>query len=159
MSDEHEYFSEHLESAKGDNMGHLLIKAARLFNEHSLGRLQASVTPYAGVRMAHLSLMPHLDLEGTRITELARRVGVSKQAVGQLVDDMQRMGLVRRERDPDDGRARRVVFTEKGQAGMLQGLSILDAVGAEVTHVLGEAETGPFLDALRRIIDHFEESP
>ena len=55
-----------------------------------------------------------VDRAGTRLTELARRAGVTKQAMMQMVDDLQGMGCVRRTPDPDDARAKVVRLTAKG---------------------------------------------
>jgi DNA-binding MarR family transcriptional regulator len=58
----------------------------------------------------------HLALEGSRLTELAQSAGMSKQAMGDLVDQCEAWGLVTREPDPRDARARRVCFTATGLA-------------------------------------------
>ena len=67
-----------------------LFKAARLINEDAIARVRERTGE--PVRVAHTALLPHVDLEGTRLTELARRMGVTKQAVGQLVDELEQMG-------------------------------------------------------------------
>ena len=51
-------------------------------------------TGVATIRPSHTALLPHIDLEGTRLTVLAERLGVSKQATSQLVGDMEEMGMV-----------------------------------------------------------------
>lgn len=66
------------------------------------------------VGAAHIHITRHLSLQGSRLTELARSAGMSKQAMGDLVDQCEAWGLVRRESDPLDRRARRVVFTPDG---------------------------------------------
>src|SRR5438270_11986341 len=100
-----------LQSRKQASVGQLLFKAARLFNERAMARVQTRVP---AARLAHTSLLPHIDLDGTRQTEIARRAGVSKQAVGQLVDELVAVGMLARAPDPDDGRAHLVRFTDAG---------------------------------------------
>src|SRR4029079_16603322 len=73
----------------------LLFKASRLANERALARL-ASDPARPPVRPAHTALFPHLDFDGIRLTDLAARVGVTKQAIGQLVDDLAALGMVGR---------------------------------------------------------------
>ena len=73
-------------------------------------------------------------------TGKARRVGISTQAVGQLVDDLEEMGLVIRSPDPDDRRAKRVCFSEQGRQGLLQGLAVLKEVEAELEDAIGSAK-------------------
>ena len=65
---------------------------------------------------SHIHITRHLALQGSRLTELAQRAGVSKQAMGKLVDQCEAWGLVQRQDDPQDARARRVVFTAIGLA-------------------------------------------
>ena len=63
---------------------------------------------------AHVHITRHLALRGSRLTELAKAAGMSKQAMGDLVTQCEAWDLVRREPDPLDARARRIVFTETG---------------------------------------------
>lgn len=66
------------------------------------------------VGAAHVHITRHLGLRGSRLTELAERAGMSKQAMGDLVDQCVAWGLVRREPDPLDARAKRIAFTPAG---------------------------------------------
>jgi DNA-binding MarR family transcriptional regulator len=112
----------------------LLFKASRLANEQALARLASS--PAGGrLRPAHTALFAHLDFDGVRLTELASKAGVTKQAVGQLVDDLVALGVVERVRDPDDRRAKRIRFSRRGYAGLMQGLGVL----LEIQQGLGAA--------------------
>lgn len=68
------------------------------------------------VGAAHVHITRHLPLQGARLTELAAQAGMSKQAMGDLVDQCVAWGMVVREPDPLDARARRVLFTATGLA-------------------------------------------
>jgi DNA-binding MarR family transcriptional regulator len=115
----------------------LLFKAARLLDERALERVsQRKGRPR--LRRSHTSLLPHIDLEGTRITDLAERLGVTKQAASQLVDDLEAVGVLAREPDPDDARARRVVFTRLGREGLLEGLALLRDMESELARSIGD---------------------
>jgi len=114
----------------------LLFRASRLLDEQALARMPTE----AGrprMRRSHTALLPHIDLDGTRVTDLADRVGVSKQAISQLVDDLEAAGVVSREADPEDARAKRVVFTPRGRQGILEGLALLRAMEAELAAEVG----------------------
>jgi hypothetical protein len=67
-----------ISAAKDASVGQLLFRAARLFNELALDRLHAQTGHR--LRPAHTALFPHIELSGSRVTEIARRAGVSKQA-------------------------------------------------------------------------------
>jgi DNA-binding MarR family transcriptional regulator len=143
-------YEDELEAAKRASTLELLFKCARLANEAALARVPGG----AVVRPAHTTLFPHIDLHGTRLTELARRVGISKQAVGQLVDDLEALGMVRREPDPDDGRAKRVVWTERGRQGLLEGLATLQAFEKELAAACGVRRWAGLRGGLIALHDH-----
>jgi DNA-binding MarR family transcriptional regulator len=95
-----------------------------MINERALARANRAFG--TELRAAHTTLFPHIDLEhGTRLTTLAERLGVSKQAAGQLVDEVVAMGLLERRPDPEDGRAKRICFPVSGRHGVLEGLDVL----------------------------------
>jgi DNA-binding MarR family transcriptional regulator len=68
------------------------------------------------VGAAHIHITRHLPQGGARLTTLAQAAGMSKQAMGTLVTQCEAWGMVRREDDPLDARAKRVVFTATGLA-------------------------------------------
>lgn len=112
----------------------VLFRSARLLNDMGVERLQRDAPQ---VRRAHTRLLPHLDFQGIRLTELAARLEVSKQAAGQLVDELQQMGMVERVPDPSDGRARLIRFSQAGHQGLLRGLGELRALEAELAQEVG----------------------
>src|SRR4051812_5626359 len=69
----------------------------------------------SGLARSHSLVFAHLDAEGTRPAEIARRAGISRQAVGQTVAQMKSLGLVKLAPDPTNRRARLVQPTAKGR--------------------------------------------
>ena len=126
-----------LERRKRGSLLQELFRLARLLDETAVARVASSGAPR--LRTSHTALLPHLDLEGTRLVDLAARVGTSKQAVGQLVDDLEAMGVVERVADPEDGRARRVRFTRAGFQALLHGLGVLEQLERDLGAALGRA--------------------
>lgn len=135
------------------HLGRLLGHALRRFDERVLWLMARDVgVPLAlsnlaarnQVGAAHIHITRHLALGGSRLTDLAESAGMSKQAMGDLVDQCEAWGLVRREADPHDKRVRRVVFTESGLL-WLQAFKVAvaqaegefrQAVGADVATVV-----------------------
>lgn len=149
--------SEQLKKAKEGNLGQLLLRAARLYNERGVSKFQVFEPRFT---LAHTRLMPHLDLEGTRPSELARRMGTSKQAVGQLVNDLEDMGVLTRKPDPIDGRARLVIFTEEGKELLVRGLGVLKDVEREATARVGEDSVRELKLHLENLLEYLEgQSP
>jgi DNA-binding MarR family transcriptional regulator len=125
-----------LVKAKTNNAAHSLLRAARLLNELAVARTRQR-TGEKRLRPSHTAVLPHLDLEGTRLTDLAARMGISKQAASELVSDLEALGMVDRQPDPDDGRARRVCFTAAGRRALLDGLGLLQGIEGELAQKLG----------------------
>jgi DNA-binding MarR family transcriptional regulator len=97
-----------------DDLGFLLAKATQRWNELLHERFRA--TGWGEVRPSYGSiLVPLFDEDGLRMGELARRARLSKQTMTTMVRLLEREGLVRRERDPDDGRAFCVLLTAKAR--------------------------------------------
>src|SRR5690606_29555992 len=94
------------------NLGRLFLMATINWQDALVQGLQEAGFP--NVRSTHINLLRHIDLSGTRITEIAERAGITKQAVGQLVTACQKAGLVISAPDPDDRRAKVIMFTEQG---------------------------------------------
>ncbi len=67
------------------------------------------------LRPSTAQVIPNLPPEGLRMSELATRLRLTAQRAGQLVDELEALGYLARVADPDDGRARRVVFAARGR--------------------------------------------
>lgn len=130
----------------------LLFKAARLANEQALARVAASAPAGPRVRPAHTALFPHLGFEGIRLTDLAAKVGVTKQAVGQLVDDLAALGMVERVSNPDDSRAKRIRFSRRGHAALMHGLGVLRAIQDGLAAAVGARRMRELHETLKLVI-------
>lgn len=92
------------------------------------------------VTRAHSGVLANVDIgTGTRASALAERAGVTKQAIGQLVDDLENKGLVKRAPDPEDGRARLIRLTPKGRRVIAAAWDVIQEIEAEVLEEVGPA--------------------
>ena len=132
------------EARKRASVAQLLFKCARLVNERAIA--QVNDQPQAILlRPSHTNLFPHLDFEGVRITELARRLDITKQAVSQTIAELEMMDVVETIPDPTDRRARLARFTDKGRQAIGQGLNVLKSIETDLEKKIGT----PHFDALR----------
>jgi DNA-binding MarR family transcriptional regulator len=102
-----------LQTSRRHGIGRLLLLARRDFLARLAERMEAD---HDTVTQARGRLLPYIDVGGTRSVDLARRMGVTKQAVGRLVNELEQEGLLYREPDDADGRAFLVKFTDEGLA-------------------------------------------
>lgn len=90
------------------------------------------------VGAAHIHITRHLAPEGSRLSELAQRAGMSKQAMGALVNQCEAWGMVTREPDLADGRARRVCFTNTGLAWLSAYRDAVAQAETEMRQAIGD---------------------
>lgn len=128
------------------NIGRFLNNAVRRFEARVLELM--SERGHSQARIAHVSLIRNLDVAGTRLTELARRASMSKQAMGELVDQCTELGLVDRIADPGDRRARIVRFTRAGLTWLRAFRGAIDVAEHEMRAELGKARMDTILKGL-----------
>lgn len=131
------------------HIGRLLQQAFRGFNNRSLTKLRER--GHVELTLAHMQLLPYLDLEGTHITVLAERAGITKQSMGQLILDLEKRGYIERRVDPLDRRATLVLFTSRGWQFLQDAYEIKTEIEAEFQALIGEAEMQQLREALRRL--------
>jgi DNA-binding MarR family transcriptional regulator len=86
---------------------------------------------------ATTQVLPNLPLEGLGMSALARRLRLTLQRTGQLVQQLEDEGYVAREPDPLDGRAKRVVYTRRGRSLVADADAVLAAVSDALAAQLG----------------------
>jgi DNA-binding MarR family transcriptional regulator len=102
----------------------------------------------AGLARAHALVFSHLDADGTRPAEIARRAGISRQAVGQTVAQMRELGLIKLAQDPSNRRARLVQPTAKGRKALERSGSGSAAAEKVLSRRIGAARVKSLRDAL-----------
>ena len=129
------------------HLGRLMGHALRRFDERVLTLMAhnievplalSNLAARAQVSAAHIHITRHLALEGSRLTDLAASAGMSKQAMADLVTQCEAWGLVQREPDPLDARARRVCFTPTGLAWLQAFRDAVTQAEAEFRQAVGK---------------------
>ena len=135
-----------------DNLGWLLAKALQRWNE----RLEAGFrgAGFPEVRPSYGSvLVPLFEEDGLRMGELARRSGLSKQAMTCLVRSVEQVGLVARRPDSGDGRAYRVSLTPRGHELRPVAESVLADLAGRARSELSDEELTRLLTSLRKVVE------
>ena len=144
-------FIPQLEAAKAGSWAQLMFQCARLINERALAQVHRRTG--LAVRPSHTTLFPYIEVEGTRPSVLAQKLGISKQAVGQMVDALADMGMLERVPDPSDARAQLVRFSVQGRKGLLQGLALLGELEADLAEKVGAADVEHMHHTLLRLAE------
>jgi DNA-binding MarR family transcriptional regulator len=71
----------------------------------------------------------------------------------ELVDDLERRGIVERQPDPSDRRAKLIVLTDKGLAALAPAGSIIEGLELEYANRIGEERFAAMCLALNALID------
>ncbi|WP_217577632.1 MarR family winged helix-turn-helix transcriptional regulator [Mesorhizobium sp. GbtcB19] len=131
-----------------------LVRLFRLMNDETVARMQAR--GFERMQPSYPRLLGNLDTEGTRISGLARRMGITRQAVAQLVKEIEAAGFVERRADPEDGRGVIVAFTPKGRQGLATAVEVMAEIEAEYAGVLGQSGLDELKGHLKTILDRFD---
>lgn len=140
------------ERLKRHSVAQLLMRCARLVNERGIA-LARERFQMPNLRASHMALLPHIPFEGTRQTALAEALGVTKQAVGQLVDDLVAAGVLERVPDPSDRRAKIVRFGARGGEALFEGMAVLAEVEQPLVAALGDRSMDELGRLLRAVDD------
>jgi DNA-binding MarR family transcriptional regulator len=113
-----------------------LARVLRVYNRRLVDGLHAR--GFTDFQPAFPQVLSNLDTKGTRIGVLAARAGVSRQAAGQLVGEIERCGYVERRQADDDARATVVTFTPRGRKLLDAVFELVLEVEASFSAVLGD---------------------
>src|SRR3954447_14647146 len=95
-------------------IGALLRQPLQVVRQHMLEGLHAH--GFDDLEAAHLVVLQYPGPQDLRPSELAARVGMSKQAVNYQLGHLERLGYLARKPDPDDQRSKRIALSERGKA-------------------------------------------
>jgi DNA-binding MarR family transcriptional regulator len=134
------------------------ILAARLLfavQDELYARLEQA--GHAQLTRLHGAVIAHLDEEGTRATELARRSGRHKQVIGRIVDELEALGYVERHPEEGDRRAKLVVPTERGREVMRLSDEIIADIEKRQADLLGETAYEGFVHNLSAVVNALKQ--
>ena len=112
--------------------------------------VQTAVTRagYSELTPGHHTVLRNLGEQGARPHELAVQAGVSRQAITKTVDELVRIGVVRRDPDAADGRGVIVRYTDRGLAGLAVARQQMDVIEERFAARVGAARWAEVRDVL-----------
>lgn len=128
--------------------GYLLSRAARLCRDYF-----DALTEPLGIHGRHFSVLAVLGEEKPLSqVEISERLGIDRNTMTLLLDDLEAKGLVTRRRDPDDRRAHLVSLTDTGRDVLVQSTALAQRTNEEVFAPLSSSERAQLHALLSRLL-------
>ena len=141
---------------RDENLFRLMLRLVRAERAELVQKLRDR--GHEALQASWIGLLAHVDVEGSRITTLAEKTGVTRQAVSQQVVEIERCGYLSRQPDPEDGRGVVVVFTAAGERLLTDAIAVGAAVEKRYADHLGPRRFAQVAKALRELADIVDPS-
>lgn len=135
---------------QSQTLGYLLRTTYQLLQLEIYGLLRDAGHP--DVREAHSSVLRHLPPNGTRMADLAKSAGISKQSIAYLVDDLCRLGYLEMHEHLTDRRAKLVCFSERGRSLLELLKRLSDQAEVQCAQVVGQRAMSQVRETLASLI-------
>jgi DNA-binding MarR family transcriptional regulator len=135
-------------------LSRLLLRLSRATNDETVRRVQAR--GHRELPPSYPRLLGNLDADGTRLSALTRRMGSTRQAVSQLLQEMEARGFVERAQDPSDKRGVIVRFTHKGRRALADAVAVTEEIEAEYARLLGATAFRQLKKTLGKLADEVD---
>lgn len=132
-----------------DHVGWRLWRAYRVW--HTEFAAEMRVAGHDWFTESRATLIGYISPAGSRQTTLIDKMGISKQAVQQLLDGLEAEGVIERVPDPKDSRGKVVRYTPKGLAALADGDGIKYAIEQRFLKQVGKEKFAAMMDALGTI--------
>src|SRR5690606_13140990 len=107
---------------------------------------------FDNVLRSHGAVLRYLGMEGARISDIAIRAGITKQTVGRIVRDLERLGYITVTQSASDRRVRVVRFSPRGEQLVACSLKVIEDVRNFYCHLVGAERFQRFCQDLDRTI-------
>lgn len=136
------------------NLRQCLLRASRVVNAAIVEGLRQQ--GFTQLRSTHTALLSNLDLEGSSLTVISQRAGMTKQAMGRLADELISLKYITKTRSEEDKRAYKIQFTPAGLKLMKHSFSIMGKLELRCSRRLGGNRLKQLLSSVQDIADELE---
>ena len=142
---------------QADTLGALLRSPYRKLSERLYAEMAS--TGFPEIRPAHSVVFRHITQSGSRLTDLAEVAGLTKQSMAYLVGYLEKHGYVTIATDPDDGRAKLVQLTKRGQSFIKALLAASFRLETDIGKKMGNAKLQTLRASLKDLSQAIEGLP
>lgn len=135
---------------RDQHIGRLLLELLKDFQVRSVEQLRE--LGYEDITLTYINVIATINVNGTRLTDIAKSLDVSKQAAGQMVKELITKGYLARQPDPSDGRATLISFTDKGRRLLSEGHECIGKIESLYEDLLGEERFASLRDVLVELL-------
>ncbi len=143
----------------------------RKFREQTVVRLMRQISRYmyqeidrrmqlrghTGLSARHFQVFEYLDLQGSNITQLAQRAGITKQAMSKLVQQIVEVGYIEVHHKPNDFRSYDLHLTKSGFKFLEDAREEVIKTRALISGIIDADEYRRFTETLTKILHYFEQ--
>tara|TARA_B100001778_G_C18378184_1_gene533997 strand:+ start:239 stop:694 length:456 start_codon:yes stop_codon:yes gene_type:complete len=134
--------------SKDDSAGYLANHMARLFERG----LAARIRPLGLTTGTFPALLELWENDGLTQKQLVERLDIEQATMANTLSRMERDGLIRREKDPGDGRVQRIRLTERARALRDPAIAAATAENEDALFALSDEESAEFISLMQKII-------
>ena len=145
----------HMSFSKDDSAGYLANHMARLFERGLAARIRP-LGLTTGTFPALLELWEH---DGLTQKQLVERLDIEQATMANTLSRMERDGLIRREKDRDDGRVQRIKLTDRARDLRAPAIAAATAENNDALLALSDQESAQFIALMQKIIAARKERP
>ena len=138
------------------NLRQRLLRASRAVNTAIVRGLHER--GFDELRSTHTALLSNLEFGGASLTAVARRAGMTKQAMGRLADELIRLNYIESSRDKADRRAVKLAFTDAGLNLMQHSFAVMDEIERRCANRIGTDDFQRLLRSLSAVAAEFEDA-
>lgn len=113
---------------------------------------------FKGLKLSFSSILAHMSFAGTRLVDIAELNGMTKQAVGQIANELEALNYIARVPDPRDGRAKNLVFTKLGQRLIQASFEAVEEVEQEYAELIGKEKMTQLETLLRELAEQLDQT-
>ena len=133
------------------SINRLLLDVYKDLNKKVISKINEN--GYSDIKPTHTHIFRHISLEGIRLKDLTDKIGLSKQSISEIVDDLEKKGYLVKLPDDNDLRAKKICYTEKGKELIGLGKCISKELEKEYIELLGFEEFENLKQVLTKMLD------
>lgn len=104
-----------------------------------------------GITQAIGYALINIHEEGTAVSQIASLMGVKSTSLSRMLNNMEELGLIFREADPEDKRSVKIFLTETGKSKRKQAKDVVRKFNEYLNSQISEADRKQLIETLNKV--------